>query len=67
MITPEEHARLAHLAACEAAALSAVPAPSPQPPVPGHEYELRVAHQSSTVNNTPASGEGHGRWPRLPI
>jgi hypothetical protein len=28
--------------------------------LPSHDEELAVAHQSSTVDNTPASGEGHG-------
>ena len=29
-----------------------------------HDRELHTAHQGSTVNGTPASGEGHGPWPR---
>jgi hypothetical protein len=28
--------------------------------LPSHDEELAVAHQSSTVGNTPASGAGHG-------
>jgi hypothetical protein len=28
--------------------------------LPSHNEELAVAHQSSTVDNTPASGEGRG-------
>ena len=28
--------------------------------LPSHHEELAVAHQSSTVDNTPASGEGRG-------
>jgi hypothetical protein len=56
----DEELRLQHNAAEQAAREAAVPAPSPQPSVPGHEDELRVAHQSSTVDNTPASGEGRG-------
>jgi hypothetical protein len=28
--------------------------------LPSHDEELAVAHQSSTVDNTPASGEGRG-------
>ena len=32
-----------------------------------HQEETRVAHQSTTVDGTPASGEGHGPWPRRPI
>jgi hypothetical protein len=53
---------------------AAVPAPSPQPAVPGHEDELTIAHgcvpsPAAAVKRgvTAASGEGHGRWPRLPI
>lgn len=28
--------------------------------LPSHDEELAVAHQSSTVDGTPASGEGRG-------
>jgi hypothetical protein len=28
--------------------------------LPSHDEELAAAHQSSTVDNTPASGEGRG-------
>jgi hypothetical protein len=32
-----------------------------------HQQELEITHVSSTVSNTPASGEGHGPWPRRQI
>jgi hypothetical protein len=43
----DEQLRLAHLAACEAVALSAVPSPSPSPqPQPeSHTEAMAVAHQ----------------------
>jgi hypothetical protein len=41
----DEQLRLAHLAACEAAALSAVPSPSPQPQPELHTEAMAVAHQ----------------------
>jgi hypothetical protein len=43
--TPEEHQRLAYLAACEAGALSMVPAPSPQPQPESHTAAMATAHE----------------------
>lgn len=45
MSTPEEHLRLAHLVACEAEALSRVPAPSPQPAPESHTTAMATAHE----------------------
>jgi hypothetical protein len=42
-----EHDRLAYLAACEALAVSAVPAPSPQPVPETHEQAIVTAHEGS--------------------
>jgi hypothetical protein len=41
--------------------------PEPATDTRTHSEEIRIAHQSTTVANTPASGEGHGPWPRQPI
>lgn len=65
MSTPD---RMAHLAACEAQAAAAAYRPPPAEDHRTHQDELAVAHQSTTVAGAvPASGEGHGPWPRLPI
>jgi hypothetical protein len=48
--TPEEHDRLAHLAACEAVALSMIPAPSVQPVIPVHEDEVMARHLGRPLN-----------------
>jgi hypothetical protein len=41
----DEDLRLQHNAAEQAARQAAVPAPSPQPPVPGHETEVLTSHE----------------------
>ena len=41
----DEQLRLAHLAACEGLALSAVPPPSPQPKVETHPEAMAVSHE----------------------
>ena len=57
---------MAYLAACEREAAGKAYRPEPAT-TRTHTGEVAVAHQSSTVDNTPASGEGHGVWPRRPI
>lgn len=64
MTTPD---RMAYLAQCEREAAGKAYQPEPATDTRTHQGELAVAHQSSTVHNTPASGEGHGPWPRRPI
>ena len=64
MTTPD---RMAYLAQCEREAAGKAYRPEPATDTRTHQEEVRVAHQSSTVDNTPASGEGHGVWPRRPI
>jgi hypothetical protein len=59
--------RMAYLAQCEREAAGKAYQPEPATDTRTHQGELAVAHQSSTVHNTPASGEGHGPWPRRPI
>ena len=41
----DEQLRLAHLAACEAIAVSAIPAPSPQPQAESHSEAIVTAHE----------------------
>ena len=64
MTTPD---RMAYLAQCEREAAGKAHQPEPAPDTRTHSEEIRIAHASSTVDNTPASGEGHGPWPRQPI
>ena len=64
MTTPD---RMAYAAQCEREAAAKAYRPEPAADTRTHQDELAVAHQSSTVANTPASGEGHGPWPRQPI
>ena len=59
--------RMAYQAACEAEAAGKAYQPEPATDTRTHDGEMAVAHQSTTVDNTPASGEGHGPWPRQPI
>jgi hypothetical protein len=59
--------RMAYLAQCEREAAGKAYRPEPATDTRTRQGEVRVAHQSSTVDNTPASGEGHGPWPRQPI
>ena len=65
MTTPDS--RMAYLAACEREAAGKAYRPEPATDTRTHAGEVAVAHQSSTVDNTMASGEGHGVWPRRPI
>jgi hypothetical protein len=64
-MTPD---RMAYLAQCEReAAAKTAPDTSPQDGRT-HQDEMLTAHVSTTVAGaTPASGEGHGPWPRRPI
>ena len=64
MSTPD---RMAYLAQCEReASAKTAPLTSPQD-TRTHQDEIMAAHQSTTVPGaTPASGEGHGSWPRRP-
>jgi hypothetical protein len=59
---------MAYLRECEREASAKVaPMASPQD-TSTHQDELTAAHQSTTVPGAePASGEGHGPWPRRPI
>jgi hypothetical protein len=59
--------RMAYLAQCEREAAGKAYRPEPATDTRTHQEEVRVAHQSTTVDGTPASGEGHGVWPRRPI
>ena len=59
--------RMAYQAACETEAAGKAYRPEPATDTRTHAGEMAVAHQSSTVDNTPASGEGRGVWPRQPI
>ena len=59
--------RMAYAAQCEREAAGKAYRPEPATDTRTHQDELVVAHTSSTVDNTPASGEGHGPWPRRPI
>jgi hypothetical protein len=45
MSTPEEQLRLSHYHAEQAARDAVVPAPTPQPPVPGHSAEILSKHE----------------------
>ena len=64
MTTPD---RMAYLAHCEREAAAKAYRPEPAADTRTHQEEIRVEHQGSTVDGTPASGEGHGPWPRRPI
>jgi hypothetical protein len=65
MTTPD---RLAILAEQEAWAASMAARPPAREDSRTHQQELGTAHTSTTVAGaTPASGEGHGVWPRRPI
>ena len=59
--------RLAYAAQCEREAAGMAYRPEPPTDTRTHAEEIRVAHQGSTVDNIPASGEGRGPWPRQPI
>ena len=64
-MTPD---RMAYLRQCEAEAAAKAYRPEPATDTRTHAGELAVAHTSTTVAGaTPASGEGHGPWPRRPI
>jgi hypothetical protein len=58
---------MAYAAQCEREAAGKAYRPEPAADTRTHQGEMAVAHQSSTVDNTPASGEGSGPWPRQPI
>jgi hypothetical protein len=60
--------RLALLAAQDAWAAGKAATPPTREDDRTHQQELEIAHTSTTVAGaTPASGEGHGPWPRRPI
>jgi hypothetical protein len=59
--------RMAYLAQCEREAAATAYRPEPATDTRTHQDEILASHQSSTVACTPASGEGHGVWPRRPI
>ena len=59
---------MAYLAQCEREAAGKAYRPEPATDTRTHQEEIRASHQSTTVAGaTPASGEGHGPWPRQPI
>jgi hypothetical protein len=59
---------MAALAQSDREARSAAYRPAPAEDTRTHETEIMASHASSTVAGaTPASGEGHGPWPRRPI
>ena len=58
---------MAYLAQCEREAAGMAYRPEPATDTRTHSEEILIAHQSTTVANTPAGGEGNGPWPRQPI
>ena len=64
MTTPH---RMAYLAQCEREAAATAYRPEPATDTRTHQDEIMASHQSTTVDGTPASGEGRGVWPRRPI
>jgi hypothetical protein len=67
-VTDEER-RLLHAAAEDRNRQAMVPAPSPGPQPESHVEAMATAHGCTPPSPgvTPASGEGHGVWPRPSI
>ncbi len=59
--------RMAYAAQCEREAAGKAYQPEPATETRTHQDEIRASHQSAGRGVTPASGEGHGPWPRQPI